>query len=197
MTSTQRLPATPFSREGSPGGLGRWIPGLAILPRYTLSCLAKDTLAGFVLTAVLVPAGMGYAQAAGLPAICGLYATIVPLIAYAMSGPSRILVLGPDSALAALIAATASRFVSKSTIFRSQSALAWSFRSRPLSWSLAISASSSLSRGLIWQTLAMGPCDHLLRIAEKASTISDLIGRPRMKCLATRFGSSIAPDPCS
>lgn len=59
-----------------------------------------------MLTAVLVPAGMGYAQAAGLPAICGLYATIVPLIAYAIFGPSRILVLGPDSALAALIAAT-------------------------------------------------------------------------------------------
>jgi high affinity sulfate transporter 1 len=63
-------------------------------------------LAGFVLTAVLVPAGMGYAQAAGLPAIYGLYATIVPLITYAIFGPSRILVLGPDSSLAALIAAT-------------------------------------------------------------------------------------------
>ena len=49
---------------------------------------------------------MGYAEAAGLPAICGLYATVTPLIAYAIFGPSRILVLGPDSALSALIAAT-------------------------------------------------------------------------------------------
>src|SRR5262245_8635153 len=49
---------------------------------------------------------MGYAEAAGLPAINGLYATIVPLIVYAVFGPSRILVLGPDSSLAALIAAT-------------------------------------------------------------------------------------------
>jgi high affinity sulfate transporter 1 len=49
---------------------------------------------------------MGYAEAAGLPAIYGLYATIVPLIAYAIFGPSRILVLGPDSSLAAIIAAT-------------------------------------------------------------------------------------------
>ena len=68
--------------------------------------MEKDTLAGLVLTAILVPAGMAYAEAAGLPAICGLYATIVPLLMYAIFGPNRILVLGPDSALAALIAAT-------------------------------------------------------------------------------------------
>ena len=59
-----------------------------------------------MLTAVLVPVGMGYAAASGLPAIYGLYATIFPLIAYAIFGPSKILVLGPDSALAGLIAAT-------------------------------------------------------------------------------------------
>jgi high affinity sulfate transporter 1 len=62
-------------------------------------------VAGIVLTALLVPAGMGYAAASGLPAIYGLYATIVPLVAYAIVGPSRILVLGPDSSLAPLIAA--------------------------------------------------------------------------------------------
>jgi high affinity sulfate transporter 1 len=63
-------------------------------------------MAGLVLTALLVPAGMGYAEASGLPAIYGLYATIVPLVMYAVVGPSRILVLGPDSSLAPLIAAT-------------------------------------------------------------------------------------------
>jgi high affinity sulfate transporter 1 len=63
-------------------------------------------VAGLVLTALLVPAGMGYAEASGLPAIYGLYATIVPLVTYAVVGPSRILVLGPDSSLAPLIAAT-------------------------------------------------------------------------------------------
>ena len=67
---------------------------------------SRDLAAGFALTAVLLPAGMAYAQAAGLPAIHGLYATIVALIVYALIGPSRILVLGPDSSLAALIAAT-------------------------------------------------------------------------------------------
>ena len=52
---------------------------------------------------MLVPVGIAYAEASGLPGIYGLYATIMPLLAYALFGPSRILVLGPDSALAAII----------------------------------------------------------------------------------------------
>jgi high affinity sulfate transporter 1 len=71
---------------------------------YRLAWLRSDVTAGVVLTALLVPAGMGYAEAAGLPAIYGLYATVVPLVAYAVFGPSRILVLGPDSSLVPLIA---------------------------------------------------------------------------------------------
>jgi high affinity sulfate transporter 1 len=82
-----------------------WIPGAAMLRTYRRSWFRSDLVAGLVLTAVLVPAGMGYAEAAGLPPIHGLYATIVPLLAYAIFGPSRILVLGPDSSLAPLIAA--------------------------------------------------------------------------------------------
>jgi MFS superfamily sulfate permease-like transporter len=95
-----------LGRESRPRGLQRWIPGLGILRAYKADWLFKDFFAGLVLTAILVPVGMGYAGAAGLPAIYGLYATIVPLLAYAVFGPSRILVLGPDSALAGLIAAT-------------------------------------------------------------------------------------------
>ena len=87
------------------GGIWKWLPGLSILRHYQWSWLRSDLVAGIVLTAVLVPVGMGYAEAAGLPAIYGLYATIVPLMAYAIFGPSRILVLGPDSSLAAMIAA--------------------------------------------------------------------------------------------
>lgn len=97
MTTTQRPPST---------GWQRWLPGVAVARQYRRSWLAKDISAGLVLTALLVPAGMGYAEAAGIPAIYGLYATIVPLLAYAVFGPSRILVLGPDSSLAPLIAAT-------------------------------------------------------------------------------------------
>jgi len=62
-------------------------------------------MAGIVLTTMLVPVGIAYAAASGLPGVYGLYATIVPLLAYAVFGPSRILVLGPDSSLAPVILA--------------------------------------------------------------------------------------------
>src|SRR5215204_5695422 len=84
---------------------GSWLPGLQTIRSYRRSWLPRDAVAGIVLTALLVPAGMGYAEASGLPAIYGLYATIVPLVVYALVGPSRILVLGPDSSLAPLLAA--------------------------------------------------------------------------------------------
>ncbi|WAB97384.1 MULTISPECIES: SulP family inorganic anion transporter [Pseudomonas] len=83
----------------------RWLPGLATLVHYQLAWLPKDIAAGLVLTTMLVPVGIAYAEASGVPGIYGLYATIVPLLAYALFGPSRILVLGPDSALAAPILA--------------------------------------------------------------------------------------------
>src|SRR5215468_7137686 len=86
-------------------GWSRWVPGLQVLRAYQPSWLRNDIFAGLVLTAMLVPVGIAYASASGLPGICGLYATIVPLLAYAIFGPSRILVLGPDSALAPLILA--------------------------------------------------------------------------------------------
>jgi len=87
-------------------GIGRWLPGVAVARTYERAWLWPDIRAGIVVTALLIPAGMGYAVAAGLPPQAGLYATIVPLLAYAVFGPSRILVLGPDSALAPIIAAS-------------------------------------------------------------------------------------------
>jgi high affinity sulfate transporter 1 len=79
------------------------IPGLQTLRSYQSSWLRHDIVAGLVMTTMLVPVGIAYAEASGIPGINGLYATIVPLLAYALFGPSRILVLGPDSALAAVI----------------------------------------------------------------------------------------------
>ena len=78
---------------------------MATARSYRREWLRHDLAAGLVLTAMLVPVGVAYAQASGVPGICGLYATLVPLLAYALFGPSRILVLGPDSALAAVILA--------------------------------------------------------------------------------------------
>ena len=86
-------------------GLAAWLPGYWVARHYERRWIARDVAAGLVLTTLLVPAGMAYAEAAGLPAITGLYATVAALLAYAIVGPSRIMVLGPDSALAALIGA--------------------------------------------------------------------------------------------
>jgi high affinity sulfate transporter 1 len=81
----------------------RWLPGLQMLREYQAAWFAPDLMAGLVLTTMLVPVGIAYALASGVPGIYGLYATIVPLLAYALFGPSRILVLGPDSSLAPVI----------------------------------------------------------------------------------------------
>ena len=76
-----------------------------MLRHYEPAWLRHDIVAGLVLTAMLVPVGIAYAEACGVPGIYGLYATIVPLLVYALFGPSRILILGPDSALVAVILA--------------------------------------------------------------------------------------------
>ena len=84
----------------------RFVPGVAAARTYHRAWLSSDIVAGLVLTALLVPQGMAYAELAGLPAITGLYTSIMCLLAYAVFGPSRILVLGPDSSLGPMIAAT-------------------------------------------------------------------------------------------
>ena len=91
--------------QGDQTGWIRWFPGFDTLRHYQSSWLRNDLGAGLVMTAMLVPVGIAYAEASGVPGINGLYATIVPLLAYAVFGPSRILVLGPDSALAPVILA--------------------------------------------------------------------------------------------
>jgi high affinity sulfate transporter 1 len=83
----------------------QWVPGLQAVKDYQAGWLPRDVVAGLVLTTLLVPQGMAYAELAGLPPITGLYTTILCLLAYAVFGPSRILVLGPDSSLGPMIAA--------------------------------------------------------------------------------------------
>ena len=80
-------------------------PTISRLREYSPGWFRDDVVAGLTLSALLVPVGMGYAEAAGLPAIAGLYATIGALVAYFLFGPSRILVFGPDSSLLPLVAA--------------------------------------------------------------------------------------------
>ncbi len=90
--------------ERPPGSrLSRSIPGLHMLRSYESSWLRPDLVAGIVLAAILVPQGLAYAELAGLPPVTGLYTTVACLIAYALFGPSRVLVLGPDSSVSPLI----------------------------------------------------------------------------------------------
>jgi len=111
MASPSPGQAAPARAPGAPAGgvgarLARAIPGIAAATTYRKGWLPKDVVAGLVLASLLVPQGMAYAELAGLPAITGLYTSIMCLIGYALLGPSRILVLGPDSALGPMIAAT-------------------------------------------------------------------------------------------
>lgn len=82
------------------------IPGVALVTDYRSQWFSRDVVAGLVLSALLVPQGMAYAELAGLPAVTGLYTSILCLVGYAIFGPSRVLVLGPDSSLGPMIAAT-------------------------------------------------------------------------------------------
>jgi MFS superfamily sulfate permease-like transporter len=81
----------------------RLLPGVRSIHTYDRGLLRADLIAGVVLAAILVPQGMAYAELAGLPAVTGLYTTIACLVGYALLGPSRVLVLGPDSSISPLI----------------------------------------------------------------------------------------------
>ena len=81
----------------------RWMPGLALLRDYKVSYFPRDLAAGVTLGAVMVPVGLAYGEMAGLP-LAGLYGSMLPLLAYALFGSSRQIVVGPDSAMAAIVA---------------------------------------------------------------------------------------------
>jgi high affinity sulfate transporter 1 len=93
-------------RQPRTGWLRQLMPGVDVAATYRKDWFGKDIVAGIVLATLLVPQGMAYAELAGLPPITGLYTTVLCLFAYAVFGPSRILVLGPDSSLGPMIAAT-------------------------------------------------------------------------------------------
>jgi high affinity sulfate transporter 1 len=97
---------TTTTAETRGGRLERWAPGFRAVRTYDGSNLPRDLIAAAVLVTLLVPQGMAYAELAGLPAITGLYTTVVCLVAFSLVGSSPVLILGPDSALGPMIAAT-------------------------------------------------------------------------------------------
>jgi high affinity sulfate transporter 1 len=87
-------------------GLARWAPGLAALLRYDRACLPKDVAAGLSVAAVALPVGIAYSALVGMPPVAGIYASVFPLLAYAVFGTSRQLVVGPDAATCIMLAAS-------------------------------------------------------------------------------------------
>jgi high affinity sulfate transporter 1 len=81
----------------------QFLPGIRVARRYRREWIRPDVVGGIVLVALLVPQGMAYAELAGVPPVNGLYASVLALLAYALVGPSRILILGPDSALSPMV----------------------------------------------------------------------------------------------
>jgi SulP family sulfate permease len=98
-----------------PPTLARLLPVLGWLPAYPRAWLLPDFLAGLAVWAVMVPEGMAYAGIVGVPPIMGLYTIVPPLIAYALLGSSRLLVVGPDTATGLISALTVGAVAAQGT----------------------------------------------------------------------------------
>jgi len=85
--------------------LSRFAPGLSALVHYKGADLPRDVFAGLSVAAVALPVSVAYAELAGFNPVVGLYSCILPLVAYAFFGTSRQLIIGPDAATCALVAA--------------------------------------------------------------------------------------------
>lgn len=85
--------------------LARWVPGLDSLLHYRRAWFRSDIQAGLSVAAIQIPTAIAYAQIAGFPPQVGLYACILPMLIYALIGSSRQLMVGPDAATAAMVAA--------------------------------------------------------------------------------------------
>ena len=84
-------------------GLGRYVPMLQGIRPYQRGWLQRDIVAGITLAALAIPETMGYTKIAGMPVITGLYTILIPIVAFALLGSSRHLVVGADSATAAIM----------------------------------------------------------------------------------------------
>ena len=191
MTTSLQRPLTPAGGTPAADRL-KWLPGLRTLLSYQPAWLPRDLVAGLVLTALLVPAGMGYAEASGLPAIYGLYATIVPLIAYALFA-GRILVLGPDSSLAPLIAAAIIPLAAGATRRGGRPCRLLAVLSAPCACSPGLPASGSSPTAVQARTLRLHERDRPDRPVEPAAqAVRVLHGRRRRDPRGAGFVGGVA-----
>lgn len=147
-----------------------WMPGLALFLNYQKTWLKADLRAGVSVAAVALPAAIAYAQFMGISAISGLYSTMLPLIAYALFGSSRQLIVGPDTATCAVIAAAIGPLAMGNPIYQ---------------WQLAIIMTLMIG---IWCILA-----GRLRLG----AIADLLSRPILLGLLNGVSVTIIVDQLS
>src|SRR5690554_3106779 len=95
--------------------LKQYLPILTWLPKYNRSAFSSDLVAAVIVTILLIPQSLAYALLAGLPAETGLYASILPLVAYCLFGTSRTLSVGPAAIIALMIAAATSNLATPGT----------------------------------------------------------------------------------
>src|SRR5882724_9585771 len=98
-----------MARRSPSAWLRAAFPIVAQLESYRSEWLLKDITAGLAIAAVALPIGVAYPAIAGLPPVVGLYASIRPLVGYAIFGSSRQLIVGPDAATLTILAASLSQ----------------------------------------------------------------------------------------
>jgi SulP family sulfate permease len=109
--------------------LKRYLPILTWLPHYNRRLCGADLLAGVIVTVMVIPQSLAYALLAGLPAVVGLYASILPLLAYTLLGTSRTLAVGPVAIIALMTGAALSGVATTGTPEYLQAALVLSLLS--------------------------------------------------------------------
>ena len=102
--------SSPFAPAPERPLLQRVVPALQQLRSYRLGSARRDVLAGVTVAALAVPSAMAYAELAGLSPVNGLYALLLPTVAYALLGSSRQLVVGPEGSISALVAVSVLSF---------------------------------------------------------------------------------------
>jgi SulP family sulfate permease len=176
-------PTHPVSTSGA---WARWLPVLGWAPRYDRPTFGADLLAAVIVTLMLIPQSLAYAQLAGLPPQVGLYASIAPLFAYAIFGSSHALSVGPVAVVSLMTAAAVGSLGLADEAARLQAALTLAFVSGVMLTLmgalrlgfLASFLSHPVVSGFVTASsllIALSQLKHLLGIQASGDTLPDLL----------------------
>jgi len=167
------------------GGPARFLPPLAWLRGYAGTTLASDLLAAVIVTIMLIPQSLAYALLAGLPPEMGLYASILPLVAYALFGTSRTLSVGPVAVASLMTAAAVGKIAQAGTADYASAAVAMALMSGLMLAAMGLLRFGALSNllshpvvsGFITASgiiIAMSQLRHILGVHAHGETLLDL-----------------------